>query len=111
MEDIDLTPLERRIVERASNLGVTRRRRAVVLLAGVAFACLLVVSALLMQSWKLVLAISIGYIAITVLEKVAYANAVLAYKGVIQKLKKRLAQAEPEDGSQPTDGSGRGDAE
>lgn len=48
----------------------------------------------LQQSWQAILVLSILYIAITIGEKVAYANAVLVYKSLIQKLKARIEDLE-----------------
>ena len=45
------------------------------------------------------LIIALAYITVTVFEKIAYANAVIAYKSLIHKLKKRIHELEGHDGS------------
>ena len=102
MKDIKLTPLEQQILKRSSDPGLTRRRRTTVLVTGITAAILLAGVAWLKQSWQFVLIVSLVYIAVTVFEKVAYANAVLAYKSLVQKLKNRIEGLEPEEGSQQT---------
>lgn len=94
MKNIDLTPLEQGILQRSSDLAVTRRRRTTVVIAGVVAAATTSVVVWLLQSWRLMLVFFLVYVAVTVFEKVAYANAVLAYKSLIQKLKKRVEELE-----------------
>lgn len=100
MKDLELTPLERRLLDRSDKPEITRRRRTIVIASGLGFAAALVAMALVKRSWQLVLGIALLYIAITVWEKVAYANAVLAYKSVIRKLKKRAEDQELKEGSE-----------
>lgn len=100
MKNLDLTPLERQILERSDKPEVTRQRRTIVIASGLVFAAVLVAVSLLMRSWQLVLAIALLYIAITLWEKVAYANAVLAYKGLIRKLMRQLEGEKPDKGSE-----------
>jgi len=97
----DLTPLERQILDRSGNSDVTRQRRTIVVASGLGFAALLIAMAFAKRSWQSVLVIALLYIAITVWEKVAYANAVLAYKSLIQKLKANLEEG---GSSQPLPG-------
>lgn len=97
MKPLDLTPLERRILDQCDKPEVTRRRRTIIIVTGLIFAALLIAMSLVRRSWQFVLAIALVYIAITVWEKVAYANAVLAYKSLIQKLKKQVEDKEPEE--------------
>ncbi len=92
MNNLDLTPLEQRILQRSSDLAITRRRRTIVVISGITAATLLAVIALVDRSWQFVLSVSLLYIAGTVFEKVAYANAVLAYKSLIQKLEKHVEE-------------------
>ena len=101
MMKLDLTPLEQRILDRSGKPEITRQRRTIVVASGLSFAAVLIVMALVKRSWQFVLAIALLYIVITVWEKVAYANAVLAYKGLIQKLK---AKAEEQEVSQQLPG-------
>jgi hypothetical protein len=97
----DLTPLERQILDRSGSSDVTRQRRTIVVASGLGFAALLIAMAFAKRSWQSVLVIALLYIAITVWEKVAYANAVLAYKSLIQKLKANLEEG---GSSQPLPG-------
>ncbi len=89
----DLTPLEQHILARSGDSAVTRRRRLSVIVSGFAFAAALVAAALLSPSQGLVLGVALVYIAITVWERVAYANTVLAYKSLVRKLKTQLDAA------------------
>jgi hypothetical protein len=101
MMKCDLTPLERQILDRSGNSHVTRQRRTLVVASGLGFAALLLAMAFVKRSWQFVLVVALVYIAITVWEKVAYANAVLAYKSLIQKLKANLEEG---GSSQPLPG-------
>jgi hypothetical protein len=107
MRHLDLTPLERQILDRSDKPEVTRQRRTIVIASGLSFAAVLVAMALVKRSWQFVLGIALVYIAITIWEKVAYANAVLAYKSLIQKLKKRIEETEPKESSEPEAGGYR----
>ena len=108
MKDLKLTPLEQRILFYSTNSAITHRRRTTVLITGIATAILLAGVAWLKQSWQFVLIVSLIYIVFTVFEKVAYANAVLAYKSLIQKLKNRVDELESENNSQQkTESDGR----
>ncbi len=86
MKDDDLTPLERGILKQSSDLDITRRNRTMVIISGVTAAALLCLVAYGTKSWRFVLIVSLIYVGVTVFEKVAYANAVTAYKGLIQSL-------------------------
>jgi hypothetical protein len=99
MKDLNLSPLEQRILQRSSDHTITRRRRTIVVIAGVTAAILLVGAAWLKQSWQFVLILSLVYIGVTVFEKIAYANAVLVYKSLIQKLKIRIEELQPNEDS------------
>lgn len=96
----ELTPLEQQILDRSGNSKVTRQRRTIVVAAGLSFAAALVAMSIVKRSWQFTLGVALLYIAITVWEKVAYANAVLAYKSLIQKLK---ARTDEQESSQPQD--------
>ena len=94
MNDLKLNPLEQHILEQSGNLNVTQRRKSIILVTGIGIIGLLVSVANINRSWKFVLSISIVYIVVTAWEKVAYANAVLGYKSLIQKLMKRVNELE-----------------
>jgi hypothetical protein len=89
-----LSVTERLLLERSSVTALTRRRvRLVVVSALVLTAALIVVSPLL-QSWRFLLFFSVAYILVTAWERVAYARTILAYKGLIQKLVRRIEDLE-----------------
>ncbi len=89
-----LSVTERLLLERSSATALTRRRvRLVVVSALVLTAALIVVSPLL-QSWRFLLFFSVAYILVTAWERVAYARTILAYKGLIQKLVRRIEDLE-----------------
>jgi hypothetical protein len=88
------------MLDRSGNTEVTRRRRMMVVASGLSFAAALVAVSLVKGSWQVTLGIALLYIGITVVERVAYANTVLVYKGLIRKLK---AGMEERESSQPQD--------
>jgi hypothetical protein len=90
MSRLELTALEKYILEHSGDTAVTKRRRLIVVVSGLCFSVILTVFAFAYQSWKILLLLSLMYTAITVFEKVAYANAVLAYKSIIRKLAQRI---------------------
>lgn len=90
----DLTPMERVILDHSRDLAVTRRRRTTVVVTGLTTAMLLAFAAYVTQSWMFALGVSLVYITVTIAEKVAYANAVLSYKRLIQKLNARVEELE-----------------
>jgi lysylphosphatidylglycerol synthetase-like protein (DUF2156 family) len=61
------------------------------------FAASLVLFGFLSRSWLTLLVISLVYVVLTLAEKIAYGRAVLAYKMLIQKLRRRLAELEQSD--------------
>ena len=100
MKKLNLSLLEQKILERSNNLDVTRRRRTTVIITGIGVACIMAWAGLIKEAWHVVLLASLLYIAFTVLEKVLYANVVLVYKGLIQKLRHRIEELEPRDSEQ-----------
>ena len=101
MKDIKLTPLEELILQRSSDSAITHRRKYTVLVSGFIFGIMIIGAAYFLQSWQILLFISLMYIAITVFEKIAYANAVLGYKSLIQKLKQQIEKLESHEIPQP----------
>ena len=99
MKDDDLTPLEKQILKQSFDLDISRRNRAMVIVSGVTAAALLCLVAYGTKSWRFVLIVSFIYVGVTVFEKVAYANAVIAYKGVIQRLCVRIDETEKKGAS------------
>ena len=94
MKDDDLTPLERQILKQSSDLDITRRHRTTIIISGVFAAALLCLVAYGTKSWRFVLIVSLIYTGVTLFEKVAYANAVIAYKSLIQKLRVQIDETE-----------------
>lgn len=93
-EKLDLTPLEEDILAISHDAATTKRRIGLVVISGLAAGAGLTTVSILYQSWKLVLGVSLVYIVLTVLEKVAYGRAVLGYKSVIRKLAARVEELE-----------------
>ena len=100
MKEVDLSELEKAILLRSADLDVTRRRRTTVIVTGLTAALLFALVAYTKRSWQFVLAVALVYVAVTLVERVGYANAILAYKGLIQKLKARIEELEGSGGSQ-----------
>lgn len=100
LKNLDLTPLEQQILKQSDNPALTRRRRTMVIVFGICFAAFLIAMASVNRSWEFVLGIALLYIAVTIFEKVAYANAVLAYKSLIRKLKEQVEAKESKKDSQ-----------
>ena len=96
MKDDDLTPIERQILKQSSDVDITRRHRTTIIISGVFAAALLCLVAYGSKSWRFVLVVSLIYIGVTLFEKVAYANAVIAYKSLIQKLSARIDETDKE---------------
>jgi hypothetical protein len=94
MKGDDFTEVERQILKQSCDLEVTRRHRTTIIVSGVIAAGLLCLVAYGTKSWRFVLVVSLIYVGVTLFEKVAYANAVIAYKSLIQKLKKRMDEAD-----------------
>ena len=100
MKDDDLTPLERQVLKQSSDIEVTRRHRTTIIVSGVIAAGLLCLVAYGTKSWRFVLIVSLIYVGVTLFEKVAYANAVIVYKSLIQRLWMRIDEKEKKDASQ-----------
>jgi hypothetical protein len=94
MKDIDFTPLENHVLQASFNPAITLHRQRQVLAFGlVTFFCPVAVG-IATHSWVWVAVAMMVYVAITIWEKHAYGNAVIAYKSVIRKLKARLDDLE-----------------
>lgn len=101
---LGLTSEEADVLRRSADSEVTRRRiRQVVLFASL-FGALLLVVGLLLRSWPLLLSVSLLYVGITALEKVAYGRAVLQYKSLVRKLVRGVEELEERAGSAPHGG-------
>jgi hypothetical protein len=96
MEDLDLTVVEKHFLEASFDSTVTRRRQRRALLFGLVTLLTPIVVGRATQSWVLVAATMMLYVAISIWEKNAYGNGVLVYKSVIRKLHARLEDSESE---------------
>jgi len=89
-----LTITERLLLERSSDTALTRRRLRLVVVSALVLTAALIVVSPLVQSWRFLLFFSVAYILVTAWERVAYARTILAYKGLIQKLARRVDELE-----------------
>jgi hypothetical protein len=94
MNNIDLTDIERAFLDKSANLEVTRSRRLVSILLPLALILVVVLVPPIKHSPQLLLSLLIAYLVVAALERLAYANAVLVYKSLIQKLSKRIESLE-----------------
>ena len=92
--NLRLTVAEKMLLERSSDLKITRRRVRLVVISGLLLAAALVVTAPLMESWRFLLFFAVAYILVTTWERVGYARTILAYKSLVQKLAARVATLE-----------------
>ena len=90
MNNIDLSDIEQVFIDKSANLEVTRGRRLMSLALPSVIILVVVLVPKINQSPKLLLSLFIAYVLIATLERMAYANAVLVYKGLIQKLSKHI---------------------
>ncbi|NIN72897.1 MAG: hypothetical protein GTO46_13425 [Gemmatimonadetes bacterium] len=97
-----LTVAEKMLLERCSDLEITRRRVRIVVISGLLLAAALVVTAPLMASWEFLLFFAVAYILVTTWERVGYARTIMAYKGLALKLAARAAAIEDGGGEGPT---------
>jgi len=87
---LDLTPLEREILQRSRDSTVTIRRKRIVVVTGLLAAFAFWYLFEVLDSRSLAFVVVLVYLVITMIEKWAYANAVLGYKSLIRKLVSRL---------------------
>lgn len=92
--NLQFNPAEVQIVARAANLAVTRRRIWYSVLSPLALIALVIAMFWRDAQPRLLLWLFVTYVAITMLEKVAYGIVVLSYKSVIRKLLSRLSELE-----------------
>lgn len=90
MNNIGLSDIEQVLIDKSANLEVTRGRRLMSLVLPSVIILVVVLVPKINQSPKLLLSLFIAYVLIATLERMAYTNAVLAYKGLIQKLLKHI---------------------
>ncbi|MGD2216367.1 MAG: hypothetical protein PVJ64_06410 [Gemmatimonadales bacterium] len=94
MDQTRLTITEKMLLERCSDLEITRRRLRLVVISGFLLAAALVVTAPLIESWEFLLFFAVAYILVTTWERVGYARTIMAYKGLVLKLAARSAARE-----------------
>lgn len=84
MKNIKFTEIEKIIIEKSTDISVTKKRLSQVLIFG-----LLSISGLIYlfvnEMYKVLLIGSILYMIITLFEKIGYGKAVISYKSVINK--------------------------
>jgi hypothetical protein len=93
-ETLQLNDAERYLLQRSSDIDISRRRLRVVIASGFFLVAALIVVAPLVQSWQFLLFFAVAYIAMTVWERVGYARTIVAYKGLVQKLSGRINELE-----------------
>lgn len=94
MNNIDLTDIEQAFLDKSANLEVTRSRRRMSIVLPLVLILVVVFVPTIKQSPQLLLSLFITYVVIAALERMAYANAVLVYKSLIQKLSKHIEALE-----------------
>ena len=97
-----LTVAEKMLLERCSDLQITRRRVRVVVISGLLLAAALIVTAPLIGSWEFLLFFAVAYIFVTTWERVGYARTVLAYKSLVLKLAAQAGESQRHDAQGPT---------
>lgn len=95
--NLSLTQTDRMLLERSSDVDLTRRRLRLVVVSGLLLTAALVVTAPLLRSWEFLLFFAVAYVLVTTWERVGYARTILAYKGLIQKLASRIDTLEQAD--------------
>ena len=91
---LQLDPVEARIVARALDPALTRRRIWYSVLVPLALIALTLALFWRDAQPRVLLWLYVGYVAINMFEKVAYGLAVLSYKSVIRKLLSRVRELE-----------------
>jgi hypothetical protein len=94
MNNIDLTELEQALLDKSANLDVTRSRRRMSIVVPLILILAVVLVPTIRQSPQLLLSLFVAYVVIVALERIAYANAVLGYKSLIQKLTSHIEALE-----------------
>jgi hypothetical protein len=86
MAPAEFTQLEQQILAGSATPDVTVRRRRVVIITALLLVAAILYAATTPLSRTVFVVAFAAYVLITLIEKIAYANAVLAYKSVIRKL-------------------------
>jgi Flp pilus assembly protein TadB len=98
---LDLTSIEKLLLERSEDPGLTRRRLRMVVISGLLLAAALIVLSPLVGSWELLLFFAVAYVLVTTWERVGYARTIIAYKRLIRKLADRIQTLESDRASNP----------
>ncbi len=93
---LELSPLERSFLQRSADTAVTKRRNRMALVTGGILIASFTVAAMVTQSLVLIIVVAIAYMLASIVERVAYGNAVIIYKLLIQRLERRIAELEKE---------------
>ena len=96
---LDLSPIEKLLLERSEDLKLTRRRLRLVVISGLLLAAALIVLSPLVGSWELLLFFAVAYVLVTTWERVGYARTIIAYKRLIRKLADRIQTLESDRSS------------
>jgi len=91
---LGLTVAEKLVLEKSADSELTRRRVKFVVGSAVVLAAALIVVSPLTRSWQLLLFFAVAYVLVTAWERIGFARTILAYKGLIQKLVKRVEELE-----------------
>ena len=94
MDQIALTAIEKRIMDNSHDIAKTKRRIKTVIIAGLMSLALTCYVAFVLKSSGILALMLIVYLIVTMIEKVGYGNAVIIYKGLIQKLRARIDELE-----------------
>ena len=90
MAKIELTPLEERVMVRSGDSSIAGRMKRAALAVSLLFLALFIVAAIVTKNYLIVASIGSAYVALTLVEKLCYINAISAYRSVIVKLGKAL---------------------
>ena len=85
---------EERLLIRSGDAALTKRMKKAAVVIPLSFALLLIGAAAASRNVWIILAVSLAYILITLMEKVAYVKVIAAYRELIVKLSTRINELE-----------------
>lgn len=91
---MEFTNLEEKILIRSGERALTGRMKRAAFITSLLFLLLLIGTAIASRNVWIVLAVAIAYLLVTLCEKIAYINAVSAYRALIVKLSTRVNELE-----------------
>ena len=94
MKELRLDLLEAQILARCHDTAVTRRRIVITIVAGCVVAVAFIAAGMLGVSARTLGCIAALYALVTMLERLFYGRAVLAYKSLVRKLAKHIGDLE-----------------